>query len=346
MEYRKLGRTKLKVSVLGIGGGAFSGKDKKLERVKEVITLCVKNGVNFIDTAEDYDERKVGISIKGFRDKLIISTKSFSSTEKDMTKSIKNSLKKLQTDYVDIYLMQTVDTVESLNFRIKNGVLSALKKAKKEGTIGWIGISGHRIQAIIEAIKTNEFDVVEIPYTIAAYETEKVFEIAKEYDVGIIAMRPFGGGILVDRSNKNKFMCSKNILSYVLSNKNISTAIVGMSLPQHALENIENAKYSKLSRRERMNIEKKVLKFLGKNFCRGCLACMPCDIHGWKLPIDQIMKVYVYYFKYGIKNSLEEFKSLIPLIKDCFSCKKLCERRCPYNVPIVSILRKLKEISE
>jgi predicted aldo/keto reductase-like oxidoreductase len=345
MEYRKLGRTHLKVSVIGVGGGAFSGKDKKLEKVKKVITLCIKNGINFIDTAEDYDERKVGVSIKEFRDRLIISTKSFSSNEKDMTKSIKNSLKNLQTDYIDIYMMQTVDTVESLNFRIKNGVLNALKKAKKEGTIGWIGISGHRIQTMIEAIKINEFDVIEIPYTVAAYETEKIFEIAKDYDVGIIAMRPFGGGILVDRSNKNKLMCSKNILSYVLSNKNIATVIVGMSLPQHAIENIKNSKYSKISKKERMNIEKKVIKFLGKNFCRGCLACMPCDIHGWKLPIDQMMKVYVYYFKYGIKNSLEEYKTFIPLIKKCFSCKKLCEKRCPYKVPIVYNLRKLKEIS-
>jgi len=344
MEYRKLGRTKLRVSVLGIGGGAFFGKDKKLERIKEVISICVKNGVNFIDTAEDYDEKKIGLSIRDFRKKLILSTKSFSSTKREMIRSIKNSLRKLQTDYIDIYMMQTVDTIESLNFRIKNGVLDVLKKAKKEGIIGWIGISGHRVQTIIEAIKTNEFDVVEVPYTVAAYETEKIFEIAKEYDVGIIAMRPFGGGILIDRSNKNEIMSSKNILSYVLSNRNISTAIVGMSIPQHAAENIKNAKYSKLSRKKRMNIEKEVIKFLGKNFCRGCLACMPCDIHGWKLPIDQIMRIYVYYFKYGIKSSLEDYKSFIHLTRECLFCKKLCEKRCPYNVPIVSNIKKLNKI--
>jgi predicted aldo/keto reductase-like oxidoreductase len=345
VKYRKLGRTKLKVSLLGIGGGAFFGKNKTAEQAKEVIKFGFENGINFIETAEDYDEKKIAPALEDIREKVIVASKSFSSNKKDMKKSIKNSLEKLHTDRLEIYMMHTVDSIESFNFRIKNGVLDALKEAKSEGIINWIGITSHRIPTLIEAIKTNEFDVVEAPYCIGATETEKLFEYTKEYDVGVIAMRPLGGGILIDRNNPKvaEFMNVKNALAYVLSNKNVSSALVGMSSVDHVKENVEAIEFVNISESKRKKIEERVKNFLGPNFCRGCLACMPCDLHGWKFPIDQLLRMEIFYSKYNLKDVREEYKRMEVKIDACNKCGK-CQLNCPYKVPIIKKLEKLNKI--
>ncbi|MFH8086739.1 MAG: aldo/keto reductase [Candidatus Aenigmatarchaeota archaeon] len=342
MKYRKLGRTNLKVSVLGIGGGAFFEKNKGTEQIKEVVRTGFECGINLIETAEDYGEEKIAPAIKGIRDEIILASKSFSSNKKDMERSIRNSLKKMHTTYIEIYMMHTVDSIESLKFRFDHGALDALKEAKQKGIVDWIGITGHRIPVLIEAVKTNEFDVVEVPYCIGAHETEKLFDYTKKYKVGVIAIRPLGGGILIDRNKKVQFMNVRNALRYVISNPNISSALVGVSSAQHMRENIEAIKSDHISPSERRKIEKKVEEFLGKNFCRGCLACMPCKLHGWKFPIDQFLRMEVFYFKYGIKGVESEYKEGLS-VSTCKKCGE-CERNCPYGVNIIKKLERLAKI--
>ena len=341
MKYRKLGRTKLKVSIIGIGGGAFVGKEKTIQLVNDVVKFANDKGINLLETAEDYEEEKLYLAIKNVKNKLIVASKSFSSTKNEMKKSIENSLKKLHLKKIDIYMMHTVDSIDSLNFRIKNGVLEALKEARKEGKIDWTGITTHNISTAIEAVKTNEFDVIEVPYCVGAYETEKVFEYTKKYNVGVIAIRPLGGGILVDRSKKNEIMNVRNILGYVLSNENVACTLVGMSIIEHVKEDVEIVNSLQLSKLHRKKIEKNVEKVLGKNFCRGCLACMPCEKYGWSFPIDQFMRMWTYYFKYKIGGALEEYKRA-SLKNKCIYCKK-CEEKCPYNVPIIQNLKSLEK---
>lgn len=344
MKYRKLGRTGLKVSILGIGGGAFFGDNKTVGTIREVIKFGFDNGINFVDTAEDYGELKIAASLENIRDKMIISTKSFSSNKKDMDTSIRNSLKKLGIDKIEIYMMHTVDTVESLNFRIKNGVLGALKKAKSKGLIDWIGVTGHRVPALIEAIKTNDIDVVEVPYCIGATAVEELFDYAKEYDVGMVAIRALGGGILVDRNEPRtaEFMNTRNALAYVLSNKNISSVLVGMSSIRHVKENLEALNHVDIPEGERKEIEKRVRNFLGEDFCRGCLACMPCDIHEWKFGIDNFLRMDVFFSKYGMNGIKDEYGGLTLKTNACTECKN-CELRCPYHVPIVNKLKNLHD---
>lgn len=345
MEYRKLGRTKLKVSVLGVGGGAFFGEDKKPETIKEILDFSFKNGINFIETAEDYGEEKLAGALKnlennGLMNKSIIASKSFSSDKKAMENSIKNTLRKLDVDKIEIYMMHTVDTVDSLNFRIKNGVLDALNEAKSNGLIDWIGISGHRIPALAEAIKTNEFDVVEAPYCIGATETEKLFDCAKEHEVGVVAIRALGGGALVDRNvpRSVEFMNTTNALAYVISNKKVSSVLVGMSSVEHMKENLNAIRLADITDSERKRIEEKVKALLGEDFCRGCLACMPCDVHGWKFGIDEFLRMRTFFLKYRMINIKSDYGKMPLKADSCVECGK-CELRCPYDVPIVNRLK-------
>lgn len=345
MKYRKLRGTDLKVSVIGIGGGAFKDESKPLGLIKKIIRFGYENGINVVETAEDYGEEKITPAIKDIRDEIVLISKSFSPNKKKMKKSIRNSLKKLETNYIDIYMIHTVNSVDGLRYLIEQGSLDALKDAKKKGLIGYIGVSGHRIQPLIEAIKTNEFDVVEVPYTVGAYETEKLFKIAKEYGVGVITIRAFGGGILVTRDKNSKyatFMNPRNILGYVISNPSVSTALVGVSSIEHLEENLKALKKINFSPKERKEIENKVKKILGENFCRGCLACMPCEKFGWRFPIDALLRLEVYHKKFGMPINRDEVLNYKDMIEKCDACGE-CEKNCPYNVPIVSNIKRLYE---
>jgi len=343
MEYRKLGRTNLKVSVIGLGGGAFYNPKINSENVSKIIPYCISSGINFIDTAENYDETKLTDGLRENRDKVILNSKSTSSDKETMEESIKNSLKKLNTNFIEIYQMQTLMEKDDLKNRIKNGALDAIKEAKQDGKIKVIGFSSHRVPTIIEAIKTNEFDVVEMPYGIGHYESEKAIEVAKKYDVGVIAINVLGGGILVDRnklSNSGSFMTTKNAMQYVLSNENISTALIGMSSIEHVEENLNAINnMEKLSDEEKNRIQDKVYNFLGKDFCRSCKACMPCDVHGWRFSIDNFLRFQTFYSKYNYKIFINEYQKLPIKANQCKQCGK-CEVRCPYDIKIMEELKK------
>lgn len=344
MFYRTLGGTNLKVSAIGIGGGAFFGPRKTTKQVTEIVRFAVKNGINLIETAEDYDETKLAPVLNEVRKKVILISKSFASSKKEIEASLKNSFKKLGTDSIDIYMLHTIVTLDDLHFRIKNGVLDVLKNARDNGKIDFIGLTGHRIPVLKEIIKMNEFDVIEVPYGIGQTSTEELFEVARDYDVGIIAIRTLGGGILINPNksvNFAKFMNSRDALAYVLSNKNVSSVLVGMSSINHVEENVNAVKKEiSLSESERKQIERRAKEFLGSDFCRGCLACMPCDVWGWKFPMDQFFRMHTFFSKYGVKNAALEYKELKFKADNCKKCKE-CEKKCSYGV---KISKRLEEV--
>ncbi len=343
MIYRKLGRTKLKVSVLGVGGGAFYNPEIGAREVNSVISFAASRGVNFFETAEDYDEAKLESAFLRIKNRILTS-KSTAYDERTMSRAVDSSLKKLNLDYLDIYQVQTLTTKQDLRNRIDSGVIKALKKARSNGKIGFIGLSSHRLKTIIAAIKTNEFDVIELPYSIGQYASEEVIDIAKQHDVGVIAIMTLGGGILVDRdgeSNAADFMTTQNALSFVLSNKKVSTALVGMSRIEHVWRNINavSKQTVSLSTKQRNRIQDRVFRFLGKDFCRSCKGCMPCDVHGWQFSIDNFFRFLAFCQKYDYKHFAQEYQHLPIFADKCTECGE-CEKRCPYNI---SIMRRLKE---
>jgi len=342
MNYRKLGRTNLKVSVIGLGGGALNpNKDPSLtlDEAKEVISYAVKNGVNFIDTGKEYDEEFISKAIG--KEKLHIATKSEAKTKKEMDEDIKDSLEKFGVESIDIYQMHMVESIKDLDKRIKNGVLDSLKEAKSKGLIKYIGIFSHKIEVLIKAVKTGYFDVVLVLYNVGHRKAEELFDYTKKYDVGVIVAAPFGGGILVDQrieeiSNpKAKDMVAENALSFILFNENISTTIPGSRTLKEVKENIDvGNKNLNLSTR---GVYEKVKNFLGEDFCRGCRYCEPCDVCK-SLPISEILKLKILYEKYDYRIRPKiEYLELKVKGDVCTQCGK-CLSRCPYNIPISKLL--------
>lgn len=357
MIYRRLGRTNLMVSTIGMGGGVFNlNKDPTLtvEEVNKVISYAVENGVNIIDTGKEYDEKFLSRALEGLKNKLKIATKSEAKDTKSMTKDVDDSLKKLGVGCIDIYQMHMVSSIEDLVHRIKNGVLEALDRAKREGKINFIGIFSHRIEVLIEAVKTNKFDVVTAVYNAGHTRAENLLKHVKRYDVGVIAAATLGNGVLVlpkygDESYTSgaENMTAEKALKFVLSNKDISTALVGSRNLIHIKENVEIGKKDwNLSELERERIKNNIIEFLGKNFCRGCRYCEPCEAHGGSFPISDILKLKILYEKYGLKYFATNqylVKKKVYNMPKCVECGK-CEPKCPYGVPIVKELKEAREI--
>ena len=208
---RKLGKTGLVVNELGFGGIPIQRIDQKT--VCEMIDKMVELKINFIDTAGGYtiSENLLGNALVGKRDKFIIATKSMSRTYEGMKEDIKNSLKNLQTSYIDIYQLHNVSLGENYS-----GALMALEEAKNEGIIGHIGITTHSLEMAQKIVEENTFETLQFPYNIVEVQGEALFEKAKENNIGVIIMKPLAGGAITN---------AKLAIKYILNNENISVVI-------------------------------------------------------------------------------------------------------------------------
>ncbi len=201
MDYTILGRTGLRVSVMGVGGGGPSRLGKNTGRDESesvaVIRQALDAGVNFIDTAEGYrTEEIVGKAIEGMdRSSLVLSTKkstSASTTPQDVEKSIEDSLRRLGTDYVDIYHLHGVHPEEYDH--LASEIVPTLQKLREAGKIRFIGVTEHfgsdpRHTMLQKALQDDVWDVIMIGFNILNQcAREYVFPKTIENNIGVLIM--------------------------------------------------------------------------------------------------------------------------------------------------------------
>ncbi|MCJ8012487.1 aldo/keto reductase [Paenibacillus sp. KQZ6P-2] len=195
MEKRIFGNTGMEVSILGFGGSEI-GQEKDLSTVEKLLNQALDEGLNVIDTAECYgdSEELIGKALAGRRDDYYLFTKCGHATgfeEEDwdpvmMEKSIDRSLKRLQTDYVDVIHLHSC----SEKMLRQGAVIEVLQKAKEKGKTRFIGYSGDRTDALY-AVQTGLFDSLMISLNIADQEgIDLTLTDAIERGMGIIAKRP------------------------------------------------------------------------------------------------------------------------------------------------------------
>ncbi|PKM81606.1 MAG: aldo/keto reductase [Firmicutes bacterium HGW-Firmicutes-14] len=328
MEMRRLGRTKMIVSAIGMGG-------IPIQRVSEsqasaVIETAVSYGINFIDTARAYSdsEAKIGRVLVRHREKLIIATKSMARNREDMKKEIERSLQDLKTDYIDLYQVHNVKDESSLEQVLApDGALVALKEARELGKVRHIGITGHIPAVLVKAVRTGEFETVQFPFNpIETAGIEELLPLASQMDAGTIAMKPFAGGAL-----KNKVLTLKFILE-----KGFATVIPGMDTPQQVEENIL-ATEGRLLTEEDNEVLREEVSALEGNLCRRCEYCLPCS-QGIDIPLVFLLDGY--WTRYGLQEwAVEGYQPLRVKASECADCGE-CETRCPYGLPIREMLRE------
>ncbi|MCX6368529.1 MAG: aldo/keto reductase [Armatimonadetes bacterium] len=211
IEKRKLGRTGLEVSAIGLGGAGIGGiyQNTVADRdTVETVELALTSGINFIDTSPLYgeSERRLGIALRGVdRKSYFLSTKTGTHPDYKQDYSwdgtlhtVENSLKLLGADYFDILLVHDPDKIEPVF--AKRGALEALEWLREQGVVKNIGLGQRRHDFHKLAIKSGRFDVIltynDYHVTRTTALTEGLLEIAAEHNIGVLNGSPMGHGLL------------------------------------------------------------------------------------------------------------------------------------------------------
>lgn len=238
IEKRLLGRTGLKVGVLGIGASPLGREELSQAQVNDVIAAAVDHGVNYLDTAPIYgqSERRLGPALKGRRDRFVLVTKVEATSRQDATWQVQESLQKTRAEYFDLVHIHNVgrtDRFPSLDVLLgEDGALAGLEALKKRGLVRHIGMTCHlRPRRALPILRTGRVEAVMaavncIDRHIYNFE-ETVFQEAAERGLGIVAMKILGGarGDGAILSGERDY---ERAVRYALGIPGLSVAIMGL----------------------------------------------------------------------------------------------------------------------
>lgn len=325
--YKNLGSTDISIYPLGIGGIPI--QRVSFEDAREVIAHAKGLGINFIDTAQGYSdsEAKIGFAINSHKNYWKLASKSPARDKKSMEEAVTNSLAKFNRDYIDLYQLHLISSMEELDTVLgPNGAMETLHRYKEQGFIKHIGITGHKPEVLIKALDIYPFATVQVPFNPLETQSIELLEYAKSKGVGTIIMKPLAGGALTSPT-----ACIK----YILNQPFVDTVIPGMESLEQVQQNFEASQNSSLSVVEQEAIDKDIRE-LKNNFCRRCEYCQPCP-QGIK--IHSVFTLHGYYSRYGLKDwSIPRYQGLPVLADVCTECG-ICETKCPYELPIRDMLK-------
>jgi len=336
MEKIRLGKTELTVTRLGLGGVQLA--KISTEEAVRVVRTGLDLGVNFLETARGYwdSEEKIGQAIAGRRDQVVIATKAGAADADGIVEQIDRSLMALGTDYIDLYQYHGCDTREAYEkITADGGVLEGLERAQQAGKIRSYGFSSHQLDLAIQIIDEDVFASAQLPISFMNTENHEkdLFGKARQHDVGLIAMKPFGGGRLGD---------ARLCMGYVLSLPNV-VAAVGVDRVEHVRELAALADDPPALTDDDRQRMRQISEQLGRNFCRACNYCQPCPED---IKIYQILWTPVYLAQMGIERIMtKERIEMIRQSANCTECRQ-CEERCPFNLQIVEGLKQTREMVE
>lgn len=327
MEYTTLGNTGLKVSRLGFGGIPIQRISK--DEAIALIHKLPEYGVNYIDTARGYtvSEEYIGVGLEGIRDKFVLATKSQARTKEAMAADIDISLKNLRTDYIDLYQLHFVQPKDFDTIIGPGGAMEALLEAKAAGKIGHIGFTTHEVAMFEKALELDWIETIMFPYNFVETQGTDLMKKCKELGKGFICMKPLAGGAIEDVSLAMRF---------IAANENISVNIPGMASEDELAQNVKAASdAAPLTEAELAQVQH-IRDTLGNQFCRRCNYCQPCTMG---INISFCFTLNGYLTRYGLKDwAIGRYKSMAVEPNACIECGA-CESRCPYKLPIISMLK-------
>jgi len=328
MEKVRFGKTGLMVSKVAFGGIPI--QRLSVPDAVAVVRGVIDLGVNFIDTAIAYtdSEEKIGIAIKGIkRDSLVIATKSGAADKKTFLENLDTSLKKLGTDYIDIYQHHGLSPEKHDKVFGEDGAYEGMLEAIKAGKVRFPAFSSHDIPHAVKVMKEGKFACVQLPINYVDIEAEEeAIPLAKEMDIGFIAMKPFGGGMLSDARLSMKYISQFDHLVpdpgiEKLSEMEEIVQIVnslGPFTPEDAAE---------IAR---------VRAELGVSWCHRCNYCQPCPAN---VQISTALTIERHTRRFLFPKVVENVGAAVESAKHCVQCR-VCVERCPYKLDIPTLLKK------
>lgn len=323
-----LGKTGIEVNKNGFGALPIQRISKK-----DAVYLLQKafyNGINYFDTARAYSdsEEKMGAAFEYTRDRIIISTKTMAQTAEGFWKDLEESLKKLKTDYIDIY--QFHNPVFCPKPGDESGLYDAALKAKKQGKIRHIGITNHRISVAQEAIDSGLYETLQFPFSYLAADADlEIVENCKKAGMGFIAMKGLSGGLIHNSACAYAYMAQPQF-SHVAPiwgvqreselDEFLSYQVCPPGLDERLMKEIEADRQQ-----------------LSGDFCRGCGYCMPCPVG---IEINNCARMSLMLRRAPQEGWLSpEWQEKMKKIEDCLHCGQ-CMGKCPYGLNTPELLAK------
>ena len=326
MDRVTLGKTGITVCRNGFGALPIQRIGK--EDAAYLVRKAYENGVNFFDTARVYtdSEEKLGYATSSFRNKIYIATKTAAKNGEDLKKDLETSLSLLKTDYIDIYQFHNPPFCPKPGDG--TGLYEAMLEAKKEGKIRHIGITNHRLGVAKEAIESGLYETLQFPFSYISGEKEmELLAMCRERDMGFIAMKGLAGGLLNNSRVCYAFMSQfDNVLP-----------IWGVQRERELDEWLSYNDNPPVMDEEVKSIIEKDRKELSGDFCRGCGYCMPCPMG---IKISECARMIQMIRRSPSESQLSaEAQAMMANIHNCVKCGK-CMDKCPYSLPIPTLLEK------
>jgi len=361
-QYVALGRTGLRISDISFGSSRL--RDGQEHLVRHALNL----GVNYYDTAEGYtrgvSEKVIGNALKGDRDRVYIATKKavkVEHTSADIMTALETSLRKLQTDYVDVYFNHAVNDVE----RLKNDDwFEFVEKAKRQGKIRFSGFSGHAgrlVECVDYAVEQDMVDALLVATNFgedpAFYEEiyeslTKGFDFvakqqslpaalarAKQKDVGVIAMKVLRGAKLNDMRAHEEAGATyaQAAFKWVLKNPVVDASIISMTSTDDIDEYLGGSGGSALTEND-MRLLRQYAAMTDTTYCRH--VCNDCEgACPYNVSIPDVMRTRMYATDYGdFSFAKDEYKQLAHNASPCLSCDGVpCRDACTHSIPIAEL---------
>ena len=363
MQYRK-DKNGNEISVLGYGCMRFTkeGGHADIDKAEKEVMAAIDAGVNYLDTAYVYagNEAAVGeiLARNHCRERIYLATKLphyLIKSVEGAQKMFEEELRRLQTDYIDYYLMHMLTDLPTWEKLKKLGMEDWIREKKASGQIRNIGFSYHgRSDMFMQLIDAYDWDFCQIQYNYInrAYQAgDEGLTYAAEKGLAVIIMEPLLGGRLANLSEHVAEVFSKDktsvehALDFLWDKKEVSLLLSGMGTEQQVEDNLVYAGRSAvgmLTAEEKKQYEKakEIYDKMSMVDCTGCAYCMPCP---FGLNIPELFKAYNTYGPEGKDGMKREYEKQQVRSDSCRSCHR-CEKVCPQNIKISEQMKKIAEL--
>jgi uncharacterized protein len=354
-RYAELGRTGMKISDISFGADRLSPDQEDL------VLHALDLGINYFDTADMYrggdSERTLGKALRGRRDKVFVTSKVSAGVDarrREIMQTLEGSLRRLQTDHVDVYFNHAVNEMA----RLKNPEwYEFVEAAKKQGKLRFAGMSGHAghlTDCLDYAIDTGKFDVILCAYNFGQDprfyqrffggfdfvarqpDLPRIIDKANAHGVGVVVMKTLMGARLNDMRpyERDGATFSQAAFRWVLANRKVDALIVSMT-SRDLIDEYLGASGSRIVRDEDLPLLARYARANGASYCRpACNACE--DSCPATVAIADVMRSRMYAIDYGdLRMAREAYATIAANAEACLSCTaKPCANACPHGLAI------------
>ena len=370
MEYRRLGRTDARVGLVGLGTEYLDKVPP--DDVTRVVHAALDAGANYLDLFFGHPEIRdnIGAALHGKREKVMVAGHLGSALRGDQYLKTRDSrvsetffhdlLTRLRTDYIDVLMLHFVDLPEEFEYVFNRGPLELAKRFKQEGKARFIGMSGHNAATALAAVESGEIDVLMYPVNLVNHampERERLLQACVANDVGLVVMKPYAGGKLLQREgvisilghqagwegtrNRSAYGLSPaQCLGYVLRQTGVSTVVPGCKNVQEVADAIHALEASP----DELDLAGVALgaEAFTEGGCVYCNHCLPCPA---EIDIGGVMRL-IDAAEASVSEDLREaYEALHAKASDCTECGA-CSKRCPYEVDVVFGMKHAVQLFE